>query len=137
VAQLGVCGDNCDICPRYLATVADDHGALRQLAVLWTRLGWREASVTADDMKCRGCRTATTCAYPEQRACALDLGLSSCGECDRYPCPLVERSVRRTLDALDHCRDVCSPAQFASLARAYARKRENLSQVHDQREPQR
>jgi hypothetical protein len=127
VPVLGVCGDNCSECPRFLATKSGDRAQLGVLAALWVKLGFRDTLPRPEEMECRGCSPANLCAYPDQRRCAVERGLSNCGECGEYPCEVAARGLERSDAAADRCRRLCSPQEWATLRRAFLNKRENLA----------
>ncbi len=37
--NLGLCGDDCNYCPRYLATQSGDEERLKEVAVMWQMIG--------------------------------------------------------------------------------------------------
>lgn len=47
---LSVCGDDCAVCPRYLARTEDE---LRETAVFWYKAGWRDRVLPPEEMRCR------------------------------------------------------------------------------------
>lgn len=40
--RIAFCGNNCDFCPRYIATKNESIEELRRCAEIWYKLGWRE-----------------------------------------------------------------------------------------------
>jgi hypothetical protein len=52
MATIGICGDNCLFCPRYLATLSGKTEELERVKELWARLGLREPSILAQDLIC-------------------------------------------------------------------------------------
>ena len=68
--KIGVCGDHCSYCPRYIATMSGNIEELEKVKGLWVRLGWRDESFPAHKLVCYGCSPEIKCAYPELRNCA-------------------------------------------------------------------
>ena len=129
MSRLGICGDDCDHCPRHLATVDGRPEALERVRSLWVQLGFRDASVTAESLRCRGCHPDNACPYPAQLACAMNRQLSNCGQCSDYPCALVEAAFAHSEAVARRCRAASSPDDWPALEAAFFRKRENLDRV--------
>lgn len=53
--NMGVCGDMCDYCPRYIATQSGSVEKLKEVAVLWFKAGARSGVMPAEEMACLGC----------------------------------------------------------------------------------
>ncbi|MGE5550361.1 MAG: DUF3795 domain-containing protein [Bacteroidota bacterium] len=127
---IGACGDNCDLCPRFMATKSGSEERLAEVARLWLRLGLRDRLVSNDEIRCEGCRPENNCAYREQRDCAFGRKHANCGLCEDYPCKIVEKTLRRSADwkrKAEHCRD------FALIEEAFFRKKENLDRISGER----
>jgi hypothetical protein len=124
--RLGICGDNCGLCPRFIATRSDDEEKLNEVAELWMRLGFREVVVSPGEIECHGCSPEIKCAYPLQRKCALDKNLENCGRCDDYPCELVFRALSITESSARSWKGRCSKNEYRSLAEAFLKKKEYL-----------
>lgn len=127
--HIGICGDNCEFCPRYVATLKGDSEALAEVRELWVRLGLREPTCTDEEMACRGCRTENNCAYPEVRACVWGKGIESCGFCEAYPCRLIEAVFRKTEKLRDEVARLCTNEEMQALGKAFLMKRKNLDRV--------
>ena len=76
---IGICGDDCLYCPRYIATKKGGNKEMEEVKELWVRLGLREPAFPARDMACLGCRPENKCAYLEVRTCAYEKGIENCG----------------------------------------------------------
>jgi len=126
MAIIGVCGDDCTRCPRFIATQSGDWSQLAGLAALWVRLGFRDALPEPEELACRGCTPSSPCAYADQRQCALERHFSNCGECVEYPCELASRGLARSDVAAEHCRRMCSAEEWEVFRGAFFSKRENL-----------
>lgn len=125
--RLGVCGDDCEECPRYAATASGDRASLAAVADLWFRSGLRERLPSPEELACEGCRPSSRCAHAAQRDCALGRGFGHCGECPAYPCAIAAAGLARSEALAEACRLRCSPEDYERLARAFFRKRENLT----------
>ena len=128
---LGVCGDDCDCCPRYIAAKNNDRRQLEAVLALWVKLGWRDAATAPEDMRCSGCSfNNKKCAYPEQLRCASARRLGNCGECNDYPCAMALRAFQRAEDLAKDCQRQCSKEEYQTLRDAFFRKKKNLDAVH-------
>ena len=126
----GACGDDCSLCPRYRATLAGDRNALERVKELWILLGWREADVTAEELKCSGCRKENKCSYQKLRDCAFEKGYKNCGMCGRYPCGLVSAAFEKTENAFRSCNGIGSDEEMEALTKAFRYKKSNLDRIH-------
>jgi hypothetical protein len=123
IMRIGVCGDNCDLCPRFQATENGSEEYLSEVTHLWLRLGIRDRLVSSDEIRCHGCTPENNCAYQEQRDCAFRQGLVNCGMCDSYPCEITERTFQKT----DHLRrSIEGCPDFVHIEKAFFRKKEYL-----------
>jgi hypothetical protein len=120
------CGNDCESCPRYLATQSGDEQSLREVAVLWKSVGWRANVVRAEEIACQGCNSIDWCRYG-LRECAREHGVQSCGYCREYPCPKVEEMLEQTMAKVQICREICTPEDFAALEKAFFQKEQNLN----------
>ncbi len=130
MVNLGVCGDNCDKCPRGIATKTGDAELLEKTLSLWIKTGLLPAGTPAISLYCSGCATTGQCAYDKQRECAASKGLDNCGLCDDYPCAMVNESFKRSDDFAAQCRKVCSKEDFEQLEKAFFMKRKYLDEAH-------
>ena len=128
--MIGVCGDNCSYCPRYVATQEKSHEALKKVQELWVRLGLRDLHFPVQALACSGCKPENKCAYSEVRACAYGKGIENCGLCHRYPCELI-RTVFEKLKVLQsQASRICTSEEIAALERAFFSKQKNLDQIY-------
>lgn len=123
--ELGCCGDDCGLCPRYQATLSGNLDRLREVADLWHRVGWRETVAAPEEIACHGCRAAASCRYGI-RECARAKKAASCGRCGDYPCARLRETFARTEDYARICRQKCSDEEYEGLRKAFFAKRENL-----------
>ena len=91
--MIGYCGVDCEKCDAYLATVNDDQALREKTAKLWAELN--NAPILPEHINCEGCRVngAKAVFYEhmcEIRKCALEKGVSTCGDCSEMEtCPTV------------------------------------------------
>ena len=126
---IGICGDNCSFCPRYLATQNGDTEELENVKELWVRLGVRAPDFPVQGMACSGCSPENNCAYSEVRACACGKGIENCGLCQEYPCKQLEAVFEKTEELRSHAAGLCSPKEMEVLHKAFFSKRQNLDQI--------
>jgi hypothetical protein len=130
MAVIGICGDNCAYCPRYLATLSGKTEELEKVKELWVRLGLRDPSLPAWGLVCHGCAPANNCAYSELRACVYGKGVESCGLCETYPCALVDAAFQRSDELFSQTMLVCTPEEVELFRKAFFSKRQNLEKRH-------
>lgn len=117
------CGDDCAVCPRYLAETEDE---LRQTAEFWYQVGWRDHVVTGDEIRCRGCGTRGSCSFMIL-PCMKEHGVTACNQCRQYPCEKISDMLRRSAVKAEECRACCKDdAQWRMLKRAFYEKEKNL-----------
>ena len=61
MAYIGYCGDDCEQCPRYIATKSSDRKKLKEAAVLWNKVGLRDDIAAPEEMVCHGCASLEAC----------------------------------------------------------------------------
>ena len=120
-----VCGDDCAVCPRYLARSDKE---LRETAEFWMKAGWRDRIVSNDGIRCRGCGTRGTCSYM-LLPCVQEHGVKACRECAGYPCEKIRKMLANSAMKEAQCRAACSSErEFAMLRRAFYEKEKNLAE---------
>lgn len=133
--KIAFCGNDCDLCPRYLATQSDDKEQLRRVAEMWQRFGWRGATTLPEDMVCDGCIPADSrgcwCRYGI-RECALQKNVGTCGECQDYPCEKALRAFQLTEVFANDIKQKCSEQEYEVLQRAFFSKKKNLDKTQEQ-----
>jgi hypothetical protein len=126
MTAMGICGDNCLYCPRYLATRSGKAEQLEKVRELWARLGLRDPAFPAKDLVCNGCIPENNCAYPELRTCVYEKGIESCGLCEAYPCRLVSAAFEKSEKLRSRSVSVCTPKEVELLQKTFFSKRKNL-----------
>jgi len=119
------CGDICELCPRFTATHSGDPARLDAVAELYRRLGWRDESVTPEELRCLGCTESPSCILGV-RECALERDVDHCGVCGEYPCNRIAGAFELSARYEALCRERSSPEEYALLKKAFFEKKENL-----------
>ena len=127
--QLAFCGDDCNFCPRYIATQSGSEEQLKEVAILWKKAGWQEAIVSPEEMVCYGCSSVSRCVYGIKE-CALEKDVENCGRCQDYPCEKVIKVFERTEVYARKCQEICSQEEYERLQRAFFSKKENLDRAN-------
>jgi len=130
LSPIGICGDNCSFCPRYIATQNRSAKELEKVKELWVRLGLRDLSFPAQDLACFGCKPENKCAYSELRACAREKGIDNCGLCAAYPCKLINAAFEKSEKLRSYATRVCTLEEMDMLHKAFFSKKQNLDQIH-------
>ena len=127
--MIGICGDNCSFCPRYIATQSGSMEELEKVKELWVRLGLREADFPAEGLKCKGCKPENNCAYKELRSCANDRKVKNCGFCNEYPCKIVKNAFEKTEKLRLHAEMVCTRDELDILDKTFFSKKEYFNEI--------
>ena len=130
MTTIGICGDDCLYCPRYLATQRGKVEELEKVKDLWIRLGLRDPDFSARNLACYGCTPENNCAYPELRACVYERCIESCGLCEVYPCQFVRAVFEKSEKLCSQALKVCTAEELELLQKAFFSKRENLEKKH-------
>ena len=118
-----VCGDDCAVCPRYLARTDEE---LHETAVFWQKAGWRDRVVSNEEIRCGGCGSRGVCSFM-LLSCIREHGVQSCRECASFPCAKIGDMLCRSAEKKRQCMAACEDdAEFAMLCRAFYEKEENL-----------
>ena len=120
---LSMCGDDCAVCPRYLARTEEE---LHETAVFWHRAGWRDHVVGNDEIRCTGCGCRPTCGF-KLLPCARERGVTACRECPDFECDKVRDAYARSEAKKSLCQRACdTPEEFRMLCRAFYEKERNM-----------
>ena len=130
--ELAYCGDDCNLCPRYLASRSNSIEKLKEVAALWKKAGWRDSIVPPEKMVCYGCTTVRWCRYDDIRKCAKTKGIVNCGLCSNYPCGKIEEVFSKTEIYAKLCKKNCSQKEYDILHKAFFSKKQKLDKVHKQ-----
>lgn len=120
---ISICGDDCAVCPRYLARTDDE---LHETAVFWHNAGWRDHVVTNDEIRCTGCGCRPTCTFM-LLPCAKEHGVSVCRDCGEFPCDRIRSTLVGSDEKKQGCRKACEcEEEFAMFVRAFYEKEKNI-----------
>ncbi|HUI92080.1 MAG TPA: DUF3795 domain-containing protein [Chitinivibrionales bacterium] len=133
MATIGVCGDNCDVCPRYHATKSGKIEDLEKIKSLYVRLGMRKESSLAAELACNSCSPEKPCAYPDLLQCANSKRMKNCGFCCEYPCGKINAVFAKTDSWLDAIQGSCTEEEFQMLAKAFGKKKCYLDEIHKEK----
>lgn len=118
-----VCGDDCAVCPRYVARTEEE---LHATAVFWHRAGWRDRVVSNEEIRCTGCGSRATCSFM-LLPCAREHGVDACRECPGFECGKVRDTFARSEAKKRQCEQACdTPEEFRMLCRAFYEKEKNM-----------
>ena len=131
--KLAFCGDDCNACPRYIATQSGDVERLKEVAAMWKKAGWRGEIVPPEEMVCYGCASVKWCRYDNIRKCAQEKGIDNCGICQDYPCKRIEKVFEQTESYAKECEKSFSKGNYGCLYEAFFSKRKKLNEAHEQR----
>ncbi len=104
--MIGYCGLDCEKCDAYIATVHNDQALREKTAKLWAELD--NAPILPEHINCEGCRmngvkTVFCDSLCGIRKCALDKGVSTCGDCSELEtCKKVGTILEHNLVALEN-----------------------------------
>jgi uncharacterized protein DUF3795 len=130
MSYIGYCGDNCELCPRYIATKSNDREKLQEAAILWKKVGLNDQIVTPEEMICNGCATLDNCHYSDIRECVRDKEISNCGKCIDYPCDKINGVFETTRFYEQQCKETCASDDYERLKKAFFSKKETLDAIH-------
>lgn len=127
--KLGFCGNDCNICERYTATQSGSDEKLKEVATLWKRLGYRDNIEPPEKIVCYGCSSAPWCRFGIKE-CALQNGVSNCGQCSKYPCETIETMFSWNLIHAERMKGKCSKEEYERLLNVPKMKKQNLDKEH-------
>jgi hypothetical protein len=130
MAYIGYCGDDCEQCPRYIATKSNDRDKLKEAAILWKKVGLNDQIVTPEKMICNGCASLEKCHYNDIRKCVKDKEISNCGKCKVYPCDKINAVFEKTISYAQQCKKTCSLNDYECLNKAFFLKKDRLDAIH-------
>lgn len=128
--MIGICGDNCTYCPRYIATQNGGTQELEKVKELWVRLGLRGHDFTVEDMVCHGCMPENNCAYIELLSCINEKVHKNCGLCNEYPCKIINDAFDKSEKLNFHAKKVCTQEEMDMLHKAFFSKKEYFDRIH-------
>ncbi|MBN1177096.1 MAG: DUF3795 domain-containing protein [Dehalococcoidales bacterium] len=127
--NIGYCGDDCNQCPRYLATQSGDEERFKKVAEMWRTVGWRYTLEPPQKQVCYGCDSLEIC-EPGIRDCVMAKGLDSCGKCADYPCEKLVRIFENNRREAAICKKKFSKEDYEIFQRAFFDKKKRLDEMH-------
>lgn len=120
---ISVCGDDCAVCPRFLAKTDEE---LHETAVFWQKAGWRDHVVTNEEIRCTGCGCRPNCSFM-LLPCTIEHGVTMCHECGEFQCEKVKKTLSGSNEKMIRCKEACeSEKEFELLKRAFYEKEKNM-----------
>lgn len=120
---ISVCGDDCAVCPRYLAQTDEE---LHETALFWYKAGWRDYILSNEEIKCTGCGFRPQCSFM-LLPCTVEHGVNMCYECSSFVCDKVRNTIAISEEKMKACREACdSDAEFEMMRRAFYNKEKNM-----------
>jgi len=129
VLKIGFCGDDCNYCPKYLATQSGDEERLKEVAVMWQMIGWPNPSDSPGDMTCHGCTTVNICGLGI-RECVMEKGVENCGKCPDYPCERLSEIFENNEREAGICKANLREKDYKLFQQAFFSKKERLDKIN-------
>lgn len=123
--KLAYCGDCCNYCPRHNATLSGNKQEIKDVAILWKKIGWPYNLENPEKMKCQGCQDIEKCEYGIKECC-IERNIENCGKCVDYPCSIVEKAFKITEGYAKNFKSILSKEEYDVFHKAYFLKKENL-----------
>ena len=127
--KLSFCGDDCNYCPRYLATQSGNEEHLKEVAAFWQMIGWRDNEESLEKISCHGCSTVKTCGLGI-KDCVIEKGVDNCGKCSEYPCRKLLKIFKNNEKEAVICKDRLSVTDYKLFQRAFFSKKERLDRIN-------
>ena len=128
VIKLAFCGDVCNYCPRYIATLSGNEEELNKVAELMKKVGWPYNLEDPKKMKCRGCQDVKSCEYIVKECC-IERKVKNCGKCVSYPCVKIEKAFEKTQRNSESFKNILSNEEYVIFRKAFFLKKYNLDMV--------
>ena len=126
---IAACGNDCSVCPRYTVPPYEKTDEeLRHTAELWMKIGYRDHTVSNEEIACTGCRPVNMCRY-RVIGCCEEKGIGTCAECADFSCEIMKECFLVTASFIPRCREVCSAAEFDRMRKAFFEKEQNLKEL--------
>ena len=127
--KTGYCGDDCNYCPRYLATQSGNKERFAEVAAMWRIIGWRDTEEPPDKLACHGCTSVKICGLGI-RECVIAKGIDNCGECAEYPCEKLRDIFRNNRKEAAICKNIFSKEDYILFQRAFFSKKKRLDEIN-------
>lgn len=116
---ISVCGDDCAVCPRYLAKTEEE---LHETAIFWHKVGWRDSVVSNEEIKCTGCGSRPTCSF-DLLPCTKEHGVNKCRECGQFQCERVKACIEGSKEKMQQCRQAPRRRNFKCLSEPFTKRK--------------
>ena len=126
--KLAYCGDLCNECPRYIATLSGNKEKLRKVAFLMKKVNWRYDIESPEKMRCRGCEDIDSCEYGVKECC-IEKGNNNCGECSDYPCSKIQNAFEITELNREKFRKILTEEEYKMFDIVFFSKKRNLDNI--------
>jgi hypothetical protein len=86
------CGVNCEKCPVYIATMADDDSLRADTAKKWGAMYKREFKIS--EINCLGCKSGMLfglCSQCDISLCNKNKNITNCADCPDFQCDRIKR----------------------------------------------
>jgi hypothetical protein len=103
---------------------------LKQVAILWKNLGYRDELEAPEKIACYGCASALWCRYGI-RECAIEAQVDNCGRCSKYPCDKIDTMFLRASKHAEKMKSRCSKEEYEHILNAVNDKKYNLDKEHE------
>ena len=124
--KLAYCGDVCNLCPRYKATINESEEVFEELTELMVKVGWNLDKIDEPEkLKCLGCQDIEKCEYGVKECC-IEKKISTCGQCSVYPCSQIKNAFEITKDYAEKFKKILTKDEYAMFNEAFFLKKENL-----------
>lgn len=130
MSMITLCGDNCEYCPRFVATQTGRSLDLEKVKELWVRLGLRTPDFPVISMACHGCKPENKCAYTELRKCVSTKRYDNCGLCNEYPCKLINSIFDKADKLKELAKNICSQEEMDNLQKAFFSKKKYFDRIN-------
>ncbi len=127
--KIAFCGDNCEACPRYVATLTNNEEKLKEIALLKKKVGWSYDLENLEKMKCQGCQDIQKCEYAVKECC-VEKKIENCGLCVDYPCERINKAFMITETNQEKFKNILTEQEYKVFQKAYFCKRENLDKIN-------
>jgi hypothetical protein len=123
--KISACGNDCQSCPRYIATQTGNPEELEMAAELWFRCGWKDKLPKIKDIACKGCRSNSICRY-HIIECVTEKKIKNCGFCIEYPCEKINQAFENSDKYERTIEEVCTTSELIKLKKAFFNKKKNI-----------
>jgi hypothetical protein len=128
--KIAYCGDCCDYCPRYTATLCNSKEKLIEAAVLMKKVGWSHNINYPEKLICHGCQDIEACEYGVKECC-MEKNIENCGICIDYPCSKIKKVFEKTRLNAVKFKKILSKKEYEIFHKAFFLKEHNLETIRN------